>query len=132
MYFGINQKQKIVKQKKWTNLELSTYKNLFLLHHHLIDCISELFRFLKSIYYHFFSCAHHANKHHAIWQFPYTINTVDESVFLIFLSGVIHMELWATNFKSTQFGAHGVMVIVIENGHGDMSSNPGWDWIHFI
>ena len=28
-------------------------------------------------------------------------------------------------------GAHGVMVIVAENGHGDMSSNPGWDWLHF-
>ena len=24
-------------------------------------------------------------------------------------------------------GAHGVMVIVIGNGHGDMSSNPGQD-----
>ena len=28
-------------------------------------------------------------------------------------------------------GAHGVMVIVIGNGHGDTSSNPGWDWLHF-
>ena len=28
-------------------------------------------------------------------------------------------------------GAHGVMVIVIGNGHGNMSSNPGWDWLHF-
>ena len=25
----------------------------------------------------------------------------------------------------------GVMVIVLENGHGDTSSNPGWDWLHF-
>ena len=25
----------------------------------------------------------------------------------------------------------GVMVIVVENGHGDTSSNPGWDWLHF-
>ena len=24
--------------------------------------------------------------------------------------------------------AHGVMVIVVGNGHGDSSSNPGWDW----
>ena len=23
------------------------------------------------------------------------------------------------------------MVIVIGNGHGDMSSNPGRDWLHF-
>ena len=28
-------------------------------------------------------------------------------------------------------GACGVMVIVIENGHGDTSSNPGRDWLHF-
>ena len=28
-------------------------------------------------------------------------------------------------------GARGVMVIVIGNGHGDTSSNPGQDWLHF-
>ena len=28
-------------------------------------------------------------------------------------------------------GAHGVMVIVAGIGHGDMSSNPGRDWLHF-
>ena len=28
-------------------------------------------------------------------------------------------------------GAHGVMVIILGNGHGDMSSNPGRDWLHF-
>ena len=28
-------------------------------------------------------------------------------------------------------GARGVMVIVIGNGHDDMSSNPGRDWLHF-
>ena len=28
-------------------------------------------------------------------------------------------------------GVCGVMVIVAGNGHGDMSSNPGWDWLHF-
>ena len=25
----------------------------------------------------------------------------------------------------------GVMVIVLGNGHGDTSSNPGPDWLHF-
>ena len=29
-------------------------------------------------------------------------------------------------------GARGVMVIVIGCGHGDTSSNPGPDWLHFI
>ena len=28
-------------------------------------------------------------------------------------------------------GAHGVMVIVVGNGHGDTSSNLGQDWLHF-
>ena len=28
-------------------------------------------------------------------------------------------------------GAYGVMVIVVGNGHGDTSSNPGRDWLHF-
>ena len=28
-------------------------------------------------------------------------------------------------------GARGIMVIVIGNGHGNKSSNPGQDWLHF-
>ena len=28
-------------------------------------------------------------------------------------------------------GACGVVVIVVGNGHGDTSSNPGRDWLHF-
>ena len=28
-------------------------------------------------------------------------------------------------------GTHGVVVIVIGNGHSDTSSNPGRDWLHF-
>ena len=31
----------------------------------------------------------------------------------------------------TNGGAHGVMVIVVGSGHGDMSSNPERDWLHF-
>ena len=27
--------------------------------------------------------------------------------------------------------AHGVMVIVVGNVHGNTSSNPGRDWLHF-
>ena len=26
---------------------------------------------------------------------------------------------------------HGLMVIIVENGHGDPSSNPGCDCLHF-
>ena len=32
---------------------------------------------------------------------------------------------------SIKGGARGVMVIVVGNGHGDTSSNPGRDWLHF-
>ena len=28
-------------------------------------------------------------------------------------------------------GARGVVVIVVGKGHGDTSSNPGRDWLHF-
>ena len=28
-------------------------------------------------------------------------------------------------------GARGVMVIIVGNGHGDKSSNPGRGWLHF-
>ena len=28
-------------------------------------------------------------------------------------------------------GARGVMVIVVGNGHADMRSTPGPDWLHF-
>ena len=30
-------------------------------------------------------------------------------------------------FLATHYGIIGVMVIVVENGHGDTSSNPGRD-----
>ena len=29
------------------------------------------------------------------------------------------------------WGARGVIVIVVGNGHGDSSLNPGRDWLHF-
>ena len=39
---------------------------------------------------------------------------------------------WMGNkIQSNLGGVRGVMVIVIGNGHGDPSSNPGWDWLHF-
>ena len=33
--------------------------------------------------------------------------------------------------KKKTGGAHGVVVIAVGNEHGDSSSNPGWDWLHF-
>ena len=34
------------------------------------------------------------------------------------------------SIKTQTGGARGVMVIVVGNGHGDTSSNPGRDWLH--
>ena len=33
--------------------------------------------------------------------------------------------------NSLRAGARGVIVIVVGNEHGDESSNPGRDWLHF-
>ena len=35
------------------------------------------------------------------------------------------------NYSLSFGGACGVMVIVAGNVHGDTSSNPGQDWLHF-
>ena len=35
-------------------------------------------------------------------------------------------------YKNTKAHARGVMAIVAGNVHGDTSSNPGRDWLHFI
>ena len=39
-----------------------------------------------------------------------------------------------TIYKQTHIcgGACSVMVIVVENEHGDTNSDPGRDWLHFI
>ena len=42
-----------------------------------------------------------------------------------------NIHLYAETSLTGNGGAHGVMVIVVGNGHGDTSSNPGWDWLLF-
>ena len=42
-----------------------------------------------------------------------------------------HTQNHSTVCKQKIGGARGVMVIIIGNGHGDTSSNPGLDWLHF-
>ena len=47
---------------------------------------------------------------------------------------MILYSLVISNNNSTNIyyeDAHGVMAIVVGNGHGDTSSNPGRDWLHF-
>ena len=40
---------------------------------------------------------------------------------------IYELKKWYATFGA----ACGVMVIIVGNGHGDMSSNPGRDWLHF-
>ena len=48
---------------------------------------------------------------------------------------LLHAQNISTIFENYHFtlfgGTRGVMVIVVGNGHGDTSSNPGQDWLHF-
>ena len=55
------------------------------------------------------------------WPFE---SSVDEKYM-----SIENKETTATTTKSG--GARGVMVIVVGYGHGDTSSNPGRDWLHF-
>ena len=41
------------------------------------------------------------------------------------------ISVYASEFIVSAGGARGVMVIVAGYGHGDTSSNPGPDWLHF-
>ena len=41
------------------------------------------------------------------------------------------LKSFKLQFAYIKRGARGVMVIVVGNGHGDTSSSPGRDWLHF-
>ena len=41
------------------------------------------------------------------------------------------MTIYGWSISPDCGGARGVMVIVVGKGHGDTSSNPGRDWLHF-
>ena len=58
----------------------------------------------------------------------------------LILPQFLHFEEWKCSklnpcifyhIINTLGGARGVMVIVVGNGHGDTSSYPGQDWLHF-
>ena len=51
-----------------------------------------------------------------LWETVEKIKKIDN-----FLIGLIRYS----------WGARGIMAIVVGNGHSDMSSNPGQDWLHF-
>ena len=47
------------------------------------------------------------------------------------LTGTTTLDKKGPESNDNEGGARGVMVIVVGNGHGNTSSNPGWDWLHF-
>ena len=44
---------------------------------------------------------------------------------------ILNLEYFIIHDEFKEGGAHGVMDIVVENGHGDPSSNPGQVCLHF-
>ena len=48
------------------------------------------------------------------------------------LQGPLRLGVIVPNRVPSYGGARGVMVIVVGNGHGDSSSNPGREWLLFI
>ena len=51
---------------------------------------------------------------------------------MILISRYLNPYGWVNyHYKKENGGARGVRVIVVGNGHGDTSSNPGRDWLHF-
>ena len=48
------------------------------------------------------------------------------------LWAILNKSWWHHPTKHQLYGgARGVVVIAVGNEHGDTSSNPGWDWLHF-
>ena len=43
----------------------------------------------------------------------------------------MHYPKISLQINTWEGGARGVMIIVVGNGHGDTSSNPGRDLLHF-
>ena len=58
--------------------------------------------------------------------FPLNIQEFNESSYQ-----TIYMLMYFWAVLEFIGGARGVMVIVVAYGHGDTSSNPGQDWLHF-
>ena len=53
-------------------------------------------------------------------------DTLPPYLFIICLDYMLRMSI-----DLMKGGTHGAMVIVVGNGHGDSSSNPGREWLHF-
>ena len=55
-----------------------------------------------------------------------TLPTTYSVIYFLIISALLKRELCFSSID-----VRGVVVIVVGNGHGDTSSNPGRDWLHF-
>ena len=58
------------------------------------------------------------------------LRVMSRVVITIVYKSLIFMVM-ESNIITSLGGARGVMIIVVGNEHGDTSSNPGRDWLHF-
>ena len=76
----------------------------------------------------------------SVYQYSLELNLARKYVFIIvpklwknyqlaFYNSLFEVVVVVVN--KNKWGARGVMVIVAGYGHGDTSSNPGPDWLHF-
>ena len=64
--------------------------------------------------------------------FPFSVaERVDMDKVTAKLKRNIFVTFQQNGHKLLSGGARGVMVIIAGNGHGNTSSNPGRDWLHF-
>ena len=69
--------------------------------------------------------------------FPYASMVVIKNDRIIYIVTYVEDQSVVSGWSVKVLDAHiniyacGVMVIVVGNGHGDISSNPGPDWLHF-
>ena len=67
----------------------------------------------------------------AIWN-QVKATTLSLVITLTFINSKTSKQVeYKESIKRKILGARGVMVIIVGNGHGDTSSNPGRDWLHF-
>ena len=57
--------------------------------------------------------------------------TIDLIIHDIYNNSTLYIYIYIYIYIYVKKGARGTMVIVMGNGHGNTSSNPGRDWLHF-
>ena len=69
--------------------------------------------------------------HIIIYVFDYLFVRVGSDIKSVFKAKFNKFEFSVYLLLDWLEGARGVVVIIVGNGHGDTSSNPGRDWLYF-